>query len=221
MVLLKIFPHQEIPNYLKENPLDITRFEKNEWEKAVVIKVFGNGAQVNIGEHQGFISVDTMGWAREPDIDLFGSQQTNTIKDARAVLKPGDLVWVSLKLATAKELAKLKKTNPKKAATQLISLEELVAEIEADLAAKHEAEREAELADRRKAEHAAKLAGEFATKVADDFATKITGKPVAKVVEKPEVKPTVKPTAKKIIPLALEQYPSVPRCTYFHGSTNR
>lgn len=118
-------PASQITAYLEEHPLDITRFEKNEWEKAVILKVSKNGAQVRIGEYKGFISVKTMGWARKPNKELSGLWQSDSTKDARRVLKTGDLVWVSLDLPTQKEIDKLKKSNPKRATIELSSLAEL------------------------------------------------------------------------------------------------
>ncbi len=83
------------------------------------------GAVVRLGEYEGFLSVNTMGWARKPHKAYNGRFTANAVKDAREVLNKGDVVWVSLNLPVQKELDKLKKNNP-----QNLALEEaeLVAE---------------------------------------------------------------------------------------------
>jgi len=118
-------PASQITSYLTENPFDHALFEKGKWNKAVVMNVNKNGAQVRIGEYQGFIPVKEMGWARKPNKRVSGFWQNDFIKDAKKVLENGDLVWVSLNLPSPKNAAKFKKANPKDAAKQLGSLTEL------------------------------------------------------------------------------------------------
>ncbi len=115
----------DVSAFFEENPFDIDKFKQGEWQKAIVLETEKAGAVVRLGEYEGFLSVNTMGWARKPHKAYNGRFTANAIKDAREVLNKGDVVWVSLNLPVQKELDKLKKNNP-----QNLALEEaeLVAE---------------------------------------------------------------------------------------------
>ncbi|MDE7012713.1 MAG: transglycosylase domain-containing protein, partial [Mailhella sp.] len=115
----------DVSAFFEENPFDIDKFKQGEWQKAVVLETEKAGAVVRLGEYEGFLSVNTMGWARKPHKAYNGRFTANAVKDAREVLNKGDVVWVSLNLPVQKELDKLKKNNP-----QNLALEEaeLVAE---------------------------------------------------------------------------------------------
>ncbi len=90
----------DMQTYLENNIFDLEKFEKHQWQKALVISVAQNGAKVKIGEYNGFIDVKTMGWARKPDKEVNGLWRKDAIKDARRVLEVGDVVWTSLNLPT-------------------------------------------------------------------------------------------------------------------------
>ncbi len=104
-------PASEMEKYLKDNPFDLVKFEKNQWQKALVTEVLKAGAKVKIGDFNGYIPVKNMGWARVPDKRVNGLWQGDAIKDATLVLEAGDLIWVSLKLPTESELKKIKNTD--------------------------------------------------------------------------------------------------------------
>ena len=118
-------PASQINEYLAKNTFDVTSFEQDEWQKAVVMSVDKNGASVRIGDYQGFIPVKEMGWARKPNKAVSGLWQTEAIKDARRVLESGDVVWVSLKFPSEKELEKIKKSKSPEDAKKLTTLAEL------------------------------------------------------------------------------------------------
>ncbi|MDE5682559.1 MAG: transglycosylase domain-containing protein, partial [Mailhella sp.] len=115
----------DVSAFFEENPFDIDKFKQGEWQKAVVLETEKAGAVVRLGEYEGFLSVDTMGWARKPHKAYNGRFTANAIKDARDALSKGDVVWVSLNLPAQKELDKLKKNNPRNLALEEA---ELVAE---------------------------------------------------------------------------------------------
>ena len=69
-----------------------------------------------------------MGWARKPDKKVSGAWQANSVKNAKQVLKIGDLIWVSLKIPSKKKAAELKRSNPNSAANLLTSLSQLSVE---------------------------------------------------------------------------------------------
>ncbi|GAU08673.1 penicillin-binding protein 1A [Desulfoplanes formicivorans] len=66
-----------------------------EWLQVLVESVDKSGARVLFGEHEGFIGVGTMGWARVPDVTK-APEDVPRIRDARKVLHPGDVVWASI-----------------------------------------------------------------------------------------------------------------------------
>lgn len=71
--------------------------EKKAWTLALVTAVDKHGADVRLGrDYTGFVSVRTMGWARTPNKRVAGSVTSTAVNDAAKVLKPGDVIWVSL-----------------------------------------------------------------------------------------------------------------------------
>lgn len=96
----------EIEPYLANHPFEVTLFEKERWQKAIVESVTKQGAFVRIGDKKGYIPVREMGWARTPNKQINGLWQANDTKDATQVLSIGDLIWTSYK-PTTKETAKL------------------------------------------------------------------------------------------------------------------
>ncbi|TVM15507.1 penicillin-binding protein [Oceanidesulfovibrio indonesiensis] len=67
---------------------------RGEWLKVVVTKVEQDKALVRAGEHEGVIPVETLHWCRTPNLDR-PTEVVPAVKDARQVLKPGDVVWAS------------------------------------------------------------------------------------------------------------------------------
>lgn len=86
---------EEIAEFLKREQPSPEFWNGEAWAKAVVSKVEQNGAQVRIGENEGHIGLKAMSWARVPNIKVAGAYAP-AIKDARKVLNPGDVIWVSL-----------------------------------------------------------------------------------------------------------------------------
>ncbi len=85
-------------------PLDLAG---KAWVKALVTAVDAKEARVALGQgYTGLIPVANMSWARKPNPRVAGIYAP-AVKDARLVLSPGDVIWVS-----AAEL-KMRETDPK------------------------------------------------------------------------------------------------------------
>jgi len=78
-----------------ENPVAAEDLASGKWFKVLVQAVDEQGAEVRFGDYKGRISVSTMAWCREPDPSK-APEDVRDVKDARKVLKPGDVVWASL-----------------------------------------------------------------------------------------------------------------------------
>lgn len=115
---------EEIPEFFEKNPVELEKLTEGDWQKAVVVNVDKSGADVVLDKYKGFVSVETMGWARKPHKAYNGYFTANSIKDASQVLHKGDVIWVSLKMPTQKEIARLKKNNPRKLALEVAELNE-------------------------------------------------------------------------------------------------
>ncbi len=89
------------------------RLNNGAWTKAVVTKVYPEGADVLLGMYKGFIDVKRMHWARIPNSEVC-SYQVPAIKDARNVLVTGDIVWVSAFEADGKTPYNVKNVVPSK-----------------------------------------------------------------------------------------------------------
>ena len=73
-------------------PLDLAG---GAWTKALVTAVDAKEARVALGKgYSGIIPVANMSWARKPNPKVAGIYAP-AVKDARLVLSPGDLIWVS------------------------------------------------------------------------------------------------------------------------------
>lgn len=82
-------------------PLDLAG---GSWVRALVSTVTKSGATLALGnKYKGFIAATTLGWARSPNPQLSGFTPPAS-RDPRTVLKPGDLVWVSIALEKDQEL---------------------------------------------------------------------------------------------------------------------
>lgn len=76
----------------------------NAWVQAAVASVEPKEARVILGQgYTGIIPVANMSWARKPNIHV-AAQSAPAVKNARLVLAPGDIIWVSA--ATPKGEAK-------------------------------------------------------------------------------------------------------------------
>jgi penicillin-binding protein 1A len=64
------------------------------WAKALVTAVDQKGADVRLGTYRGRIDLKGMSWARAPNVRV-AAQNAPAVADARRVLAPGDVVWVS------------------------------------------------------------------------------------------------------------------------------
>lgn len=74
------------------NPLDLAG---NAWVQALVVSAEPGSAHVALGNgYKGIIPVANMSWARTPNPKV-AAQNAPSVKDARKVIAPGDLVWVS------------------------------------------------------------------------------------------------------------------------------
>ena len=80
-------------------------FANEGWAETVVVQVDEKGADVRLGLYKGRIAVKDMGWARIPNPKVAGIHSTEAIKDARKVLHPGDVIWVSAKVDSKKSYA--------------------------------------------------------------------------------------------------------------------
>ncbi len=86
---------EERQTFLEEHPLPQKPLEQGDWLKVLVTKVDEGGATVMAGNSTGRMDVATMAWCREPDPSK-APEDVPKVKDARKVLKAGDVVWASL-----------------------------------------------------------------------------------------------------------------------------
>lgn len=86
---------EEIEAFLKKQQPSAEFFNGESWAQAVVLKVEQKGAEVRVGTEAGYIGIKAMSWARTPNIKVAGAYAP-AIKDARKVLNPGDVIWVSI-----------------------------------------------------------------------------------------------------------------------------
>lgn len=80
------------------------RFKRGDWTQVLVKRVTARGADVRMGPLSGFVSAKTMGWCRKPNPSL-APESVPRIKDARQVLRKGDVVWTKVIAVTAKGLS--------------------------------------------------------------------------------------------------------------------
>lgn len=86
-------------HFLQTRPFMPQALARSGWAKALVIKVDKDNAYVRLGEYQGVISIKTMGWARTPNPKVSAAAAAR-VQDARKVLSPGDIIYVSAVGAT-------------------------------------------------------------------------------------------------------------------------
>jgi penicillin-binding protein 1A len=70
-----------------------------DWLQVLVTDVDKAGATVRFGGGSGTVPVASMSWARVPNPKL-APEEAAKISDARKVLKPGDVIWVSVEEAS-------------------------------------------------------------------------------------------------------------------------
>lgn len=84
----------EIAAFLADQDDVVQKLASGEWVQAVVDKVSIAGAEVQFGNFEGWIPVQSMSWCREPNPKK-APEQVPAVSDARKVVAIGDVVWVS------------------------------------------------------------------------------------------------------------------------------
>ncbi|MFP4658475.1 MAG: penicillin-binding protein 1A [Desulfonatronovibrionaceae bacterium] len=92
---IKNLPQEKWQGYLEGYPIHPDILVADEWLQVLVVGVQKDVAQVRFGTFKGEISVESMGWARQPDPEK-APEDASKIKDARKVLQKGDVVWASI-----------------------------------------------------------------------------------------------------------------------------
>ncbi len=85
----------EIEKFLEKQGDKLDDLKKGKWIEVVVLDVKKDGATVRFGNKVGFIPVQSMAWCRKIDPKK-APEEVPPIKDARKVLKKGDVVYASL-----------------------------------------------------------------------------------------------------------------------------
>lgn len=81
--------------FLKKTPFNPIDFVGNAWVKGLVTAVTVQGADIALGSaYKGRLDTQHLSWARTPNPKVAGIYAP-AVKDARKVLEPGDVVWVS------------------------------------------------------------------------------------------------------------------------------
>ncbi|MDD3311269.1 PBP1A family penicillin-binding protein [Pseudodesulfovibrio sp.] len=89
----------DVAPVLAEGPQDTANIlEKDQLMKAWVSKVDKGQAYVRFGRYNGIIPVKAMWWVRTPDSKR-SHEDVSDPDDARKILKPGDVVWVTVSKA--------------------------------------------------------------------------------------------------------------------------
>ncbi|MEG1610955.1 MAG: penicillin-binding transpeptidase domain-containing protein, partial [Bilophila sp.] len=91
--LEKIAP-DKLAARLAEATFEPSQLANGGWAKAIVTKVGDKAVEVRLGAYAGTIEVQNMSWARIPNPKV-SPTYAPAIRDARKVLEPGDVVWVS------------------------------------------------------------------------------------------------------------------------------
>ena len=86
----------EYDKFLKDKKFELEDLDEGGWARALVTKVEPKHADVSLSpSHKGRVGVDTMKWARTPNKKLRPIPGHAYVTDARKILKPGDVIWVS------------------------------------------------------------------------------------------------------------------------------
>lgn len=93
---LENLPPEKQKEFLAADAFTPLDFIGSGWVKALVARVDQNGADVLLGNgYTGHVSVKTMSWAREPNLKVAAANAA-PVRDARKVVRPGDVIWVSV-----------------------------------------------------------------------------------------------------------------------------
>ncbi|SFL45753.1 penicillin-binding protein 1A [Desulfomicrobium norvegicum] len=93
-----------------------------DWMQVLVTGVEKAGAKVRFGTKSGIVPVASMSWARVPNPKL-APEEAGKVGDARKVLKPGDVVWVSVEEVAQDKPWKLKLEQEPKVEGALVSID--------------------------------------------------------------------------------------------------
>jgi penicillin-binding protein 1A len=88
-------PEEHYPGFLEKASENKAAPGPDEWFRVLVQEVSKDGAEVFFQDQEGWIDVASMGWCRPLD-PAKAPEEVPQIKDARQVLKPGDVVWAAM-----------------------------------------------------------------------------------------------------------------------------
>ncbi len=97
-------PQRDWEEVLARTPYDPGTLAPGDWVEALVTAVGRDAAEVRFGPLRGVIGVKDMSWARTPDVSR-APEEVPPVADCAAVVRPGDVVWASVKAVPA-EVAK-------------------------------------------------------------------------------------------------------------------
>ncbi len=98
---LRTLAENEYADFLQQERVTPETLVHGGWSKVLVTDVTAEGASVRLGDYQGYIPVATMHWCREPNPAL-ATDQVPSVKDARTVVRSGDVVWASVNVPEKK-----------------------------------------------------------------------------------------------------------------------
>jgi penicillin-binding protein 1A len=93
-----------------------------DWMQVLVTGVEKAGAKVRFGTKSGIVPVASMSWARVLNPKL-APEEAGKVGDARKVLKPGDVIWVSVEEVAQDKPWKLKLEQEPKVEGALVSID--------------------------------------------------------------------------------------------------
>lgn len=93
-----------------------------DWMQVLVTGVEKAGAKVRFGTKSGIVPVASMSWARVPNPKL-APEEAGKVGDARKVLKPGDVIWVSVEEVSQDKPWKLQLEQEPKVEGALVSID--------------------------------------------------------------------------------------------------
>lgn len=99
--LLELKP-AEYADFLATEVVPESDLRPGEWVKVLVTKVSKREAKVKFSTYQATMPVSTMSWCRTPDVRK-APEDVRPQKDARKILKKGDVVWARLDKAFFKD----------------------------------------------------------------------------------------------------------------------
>ena len=86
----------EYAKFLKDKKFKLEDLDEGGWARALVTKATASHVDVALSpSHKGRVGVDTMKWARTPDRKKRPIPGHAYVTDARTIIKPGDVIWVS------------------------------------------------------------------------------------------------------------------------------